>query len=172
MLILPPILDRGASKRKITICSALMMLAGSLVSVVNAQGGFFIFSLALRGVGFGLLTGVAGGMLIETVAYGEWKTGFSTPAVNLTACGVGQKIGSGVGTAVLGMSLAYFGYDGLASVQPEAALGAIRFIFLGLPIAVYIVMVILAYFFKLDTSYPQIIKDLEQRRKGLAAAKE
>ena len=102
MLLVPIALDKGASKRTLAILSGVSMLLGSLISLVYASGVPFIISMGLRGIGFGAFSSVIYGMLADTVEYGEWKTGVRTQAINVTANGVGQKIGSGLGTAAFG----------------------------------------------------------------------
>ena len=131
MLLVPIALDKGASKRTLAILSGVSMLLGSLISLVYASGVPFIISMGLRGIGFGAFSSVIYGMLADTVEYGEWKTGVRTQAINVTANGVGQKIGSGLGTAAFGGLLTMCGYNGMAEVQTASAVSCIRIIFTG-----------------------------------------
>ncbi|MDO5549375.1 MAG: glycoside-pentoside-hexuronide (GPH):cation symporter [Eubacteriales bacterium] len=164
MLLLPMAIDRGVSKRLIAILSSISMLLGSAISVVYAAGFPFVISMALRGIGFGGLSSVLYGMLADTVEYGEWKTGVRTQAINVTANGVGQKIGSGLGTAAFGAILTMCGYNGMAEVQTASAVSCIRIIFIMAPIVIYLVMLVLSWLFKLDKQFPQIQKELQERK--------
>lgn len=164
MLLIPIAIDKGVSKRTMAVLSGLSMLLGSAISVVYASGIPFIISMGLRGIGFGGFSSVIYGMLADTVEYGEWKTGVRTQAINVTANGVGQKIGSGIGTAAFGAILTMCGYDGLAEVQTASAVSGIRFIFIVAPIAIYLILILLAWCFHLDQQFPQIQKELQERR--------
>ena len=145
MLLVPIALDKGASKRTL------------------------IISMGLRGIGFGAFSSVIYGMLADTVEYGEWKTGVRTQAINVTANGVGQKIGSGLGTAAFGGLLTMCGYNGMAEVQTASAVSCIHIIFIVAPIAIYLILIVLAWMFKLDKQFPQIQKELEERKRSKAA---
>ena len=105
-------------------------------------------------------------MLADTVEYGEWKTGVRTQAINVTANGVGQKIGSGLDTAAFGGLLTMCGYNGMAEVQTASAVSCIRIIFIVAPIAIYLILIVLAW---LDKQFPQIQKELEERKRSKAA---
>lgn len=56
------------------------------------------------------------------------------------------------------------GYDGLAEEQTASAVAGIRIIFIVAPIAIYLVLILLAWFFHLDQQFPQIQKELQERR--------
>ena len=129
----------------------------------------FLSRRPLRGIGFGAFSSVIYGMLADTVEYGEWKTGVRTQAINVTANGVGQKIGSGLGTAAFGGLLTMCGYNGMAEVQTASAVSCIRIIFIVAPIAIYLILIVLAWLFKLDKQFPQIQKELEERKRSKAS---
>lgn len=164
MFVLPFVLKNGISKRKMCFASAFILIIGSLLSMIDAGGIFFIIGLGLRGIGFGVLSSLLPGMMLETIVYGEWKTGYSIPGVSVTALGVGQKVGSGIGTALMGLVLAACGYDGLAATQPASAVRAIDFIYIFVPAIMAVVLIIILYFYKLDYEYPRYVKEVEERR--------
>lgn len=147
---------------------ALLLLVGTAVGIVFPAGLGFIVGLALRGSGYAMNACCQSAMVIETVVYGEWKTGYNIPGVTLTATGAAQKLGSGIGAALLGMVLAGFGYNGLAEVQPPAAITAINVIYMIVPAVLSIGWLVLMHFYKLDADYPRYEKELEERH-ALAA---
>ena len=104
-------------------------------------------------------------MVSDTIDYGEWKTGYRTEGLVNSACSFGWKIGNGLGSALLGLILEIGGYVGTAAVQSAEALEAIEFSFIWVPVMVYVSGLVIMYFFKLDKEFPQIIKDLENRKK-------
>lgn len=163
MLAMPALLQKGISKKKAAVFGGILMVIGSVIAIVNCSGVFLIISLALRGCGFGIVNGVYYGMLADTVDYGEWKTGVRTLAVNTSVGTVGQKLGSGIGTAMIGFALSACGYNGLAKTQSAAAVGCIKSIFIVMPLILYILLLVLLHFYKLDDELPKIREDLECR---------
>jgi len=163
MLTMPFVLKGNISKRSTVIAAAWVMMLGALVAVINSSGIWLIASLALRGCGFGIVNSLYYGMLADSVDYGEWKTGIRSAAVTTSAGSVGQKLGSGVGTALLGLALSLAKYDGLAATQTEASIHVIQFVFVIIPIVIYAVLLVLMHFYDLDKKLPQIKLDLAER---------
>ena len=162
MIAMPFILKKNISKKKGVAAATWVMLAGAVLSIFKSDGIFLIISLALRGAGFGVVSCLYYGMLADSVDYGEWKTGVRCAAVTTSAGTVGQKLGSGIGTALLGITLSAVGYNGLAEVQTPAAVNCIDFIFTVFPVFLYVGMLVLMHFYDLDEKLPQIKKELGQ----------
>ena len=59
--------------------------------------------------------------------------------------------------------LGWFGYDGLAEVQPPMAISAINVAYMIVPAILAVVWIILYHFYKLDEEYPRYVKELEER---------
>ena len=163
MLFLPGLYKKGVSKKKLCMIGAVLLLIGTGIGIVFPAGIGFIVGLAIRGVGYAMNACCQTAMVFETMVYGEWKTGYSVPGVTMTATGAAQKLGSGIGAALLGFTLARFGYDGLAEVQPAAAVGAINVIYMIVPAVLAVVWLILFHFYKLDEDYPRYVKELKER---------
>ena len=163
MLAMPFILRTGISKRSAVFAAGLCMVAGSLISVFRGDGVFLIASLALRGMGFGITNSLYYGMLADSVDYGEWKTGIRATAVTTSAASVGNKLGSGLGSALIGLALSAAGYDGLQAVQTASAISCIRVVFVVLPLVLYVLLLVLMYFYKLDAQLPQIREELDRK---------
>ena len=165
MLAMPALLQKGISKKKAAVFGGILMVIGSVIAIINCKGAFLIISLAMRGCGFGIVNGVYYGMLADTVDYGEWKTGVRTLAVNTSVGTVGQKLGSGIGTAIIGFALSACGYNGLAKTQSAAAIGCIKSIFIVMPLILYILLLVLLHFYKLDDELPKIREELEREHR-------
>ena len=163
MIAMPFILRTGISKRNAVFAAGLCMVLGSLISVFYGKGVGLIISLALRGMGFGITNSLYYGMLADSVDYGEWKTGIRATAVTTSAASVGNKLGSGLGSALIGLALSAAGYNGLQAVQTESAISCIRVVFVVLPLILYVLLLVLMFFYKLDAQLPQIRKDLDQK---------
>lgn len=124
-----------------------------------------VVSSLIRGIGNACGGATMWAMVSDTIDYGEWKTGYRTEGLVNSACSFGWKIGNGLGSALLGLILEIGGYVGTAAVQSAEALEAIEFSFIWVPVMVYVSGLVIMYFFKLDKEFPQIIKDLENRKK-------
>ena len=87
-----------------------------------------------------------------------WKACF-TPARRA----FGAKIGAGVGGAAALAIIGAAGYNGLAAVQPETAIAAVKNLYLAAPIPFMPAIPAFYYFYKLDKLYPTVMADLQKQ---------
>jgi len=109
---------------------------------------------------------VGGVLLNNTVEYGEWKTGKRIVGMTNSICSFGAKVGGGIGSGLIGWMLALGHYDGMLPVQPHSAILSIFAICIWLPGLALLILYFLLRLYDLDKTYPQIIKDLEERRRA------
>lgn len=167
VILAPVLLNMGISKKNICLGSTALMLIGGVLGIIPSDSLLlFYISLILRGAGYGVIAGIINGMLADSLAYGEWKTGVATPALGMCAYTFVQKVMVGVVTAAFGVILGMFGYDGLAASQPASAINFIRLFFLIFPVVLYVGQALLLKFYHLDKELPQIETELEERRAG------
>ena len=79
---------------------------------------------------------------------------------------VGTKVGSGLTNAILTSLLALAGYVSSttgSAVQPDSAIQMIIHLYEYAPLFVWVVLIGVLYFYKLDKLYPTIMNDLIQR---------
>lgn len=117
----------------------------------------------LRGLGMGMGSACFGGILSDTVEYGEWKTHVRTVGMTNASNSFSQKVGGGLGTATVGWLIAAAGYQAGAAVQNAATITALNTLFTYIPLVCAAIVVILMGYYKLDKFYPQIISDLNDR---------
>ena len=164
MLVLPTLFKKGVSKRNLCILGAVLLLIGTGIGVAFPAGIGFIVGLALRGIGYGFNACCQAAMVFETVVYGEWRTGINIPAMTQTATSAAQKLGSGIGAALLGFVMSAAGYDGMAKVQPASAVHAINVIYMIVPAVLALIWIICFYFYRLDKDYPRYVEEIEARK--------
>ena len=153
-------------KRNIFALGLVLDIVGILfLHYLHSEMWMIVVSSLLRGIGNACGGATMWAMVSDTIDYGEWKTGYRTEGLVNSACSFGWKIGNGLGSALLGLILEIGGYVGTAAVQSAEALEAIEFSFIWVPVMVYVSGLVIMYFFKLDKEFPQIIKDLENRKK-------
>lgn len=164
-LALLPILLKKIDKKKLVFIGFFFYLIGTVALMYNPNDlNTILAGIFLRGIGFAPIVGTLYVFIADTIEYGEWKTGIRTEGLNMSAASFGQKVGTGLGLAVIGWMLAFGGYVGNAPTQPESALEAISFLFIHFPFIVYALIIIILWFYKLDKEYPKIVAELSMRR--------
>ena len=158
------VIIRKVGKKKIAVGGVAISFLGYAMVLLNPTSYIILYTAAIiKGVGNAALSGVMYGMLADTVEYNDWKSGIRAEGLVFSANSIGQKVGSGIGSAVLGWVLEIFGFVSSSATQPVSAINGIRVIFLYVPLVVFAVMFIILLFYKLDQEYDRIVKELEKR---------
>lgn len=144
------------------------MLLGIVSSLIRCFMPYnFIAALVLGGIStlatIPMMT--VGGVLVNnTVEYGEWKSGKRLVGMVNSANSFGVKIGMGLAAAMIGWILAMGNYDGTLATQPQSAINSILILTVYLPLGLFILTYLFLRKYDLDERYPQIVKELEERR--------
>lgn len=149
MMIALPIICRHMLKRNAWILGlALSVVAQIMMYVVGDNIPLFIVFFILVCLGNAIANSLPFAMLGAAVDYGEWKTGVRSAGF-LTAIGSSFciKVGCGVGAAIPGYVMAYFGYVA-NQTQTPAALFGINFSFIWLPAIIFALAIIPLLFYK------------------------
>lgn len=110
---------------------------------------------------------VIGGVLVNnTVEYGEWNYGKRLVGISNSVTGFTAKIGNGLGAALIGWVLALGGYNANLTEQSPVTVNSIYALCIWIPGIVLVLAYFLLRFYDLDAKYPQIVKDLEERKSG------
>lgn len=151
-------------KRNIFALGLVLDIIGMLIlNYSNGAMSLIIISSVIRGLGNACGGATMWAMVSDTIDYGEWKTGYRTEGLVNSACSFGWKIGNGIGSALLGLILEAGGYVGTAITQTETALFSIEICFIWIPIAIYVIGLVIMSFYHLDKEFPTIIRDLNNR---------
>lgn len=151
-------------KKKIMIAACILMIIGQLFAMINTEMMVYqIIAAAFRGAACSLAISVLFAMIADCVEYSHWKTGIRAEGVNFSAATIGQKLGQGVSSGVMGWLLAIAGYNGALETQPESAISMILDIYIWVPIIVGVVILILLCFHDLDKKLPGILDDLKNK---------
>ena len=130
----------------------------------NVNTTLIIMGALISAAGYGLKESIYFSMQAYPVDYGEWKTGvnaaWTLSSVNGYLGKCAQAIAGGLGGALL----AWGGYQADSTVQTEAALLAIKAMYLYIPMVLLICSIITMMFYSLDKEYPMIKKELEERK--------
>lgn len=154
-------------KRNTAIFGLSLLAAGTILSgLLPDTTTCAIITLAIRGFGCGFPSAIGNAVLQDTLTYGKWRSGFDMVGMGNAACSFTNKVGSGLGTAVLGWILAKGGYDSFASVQSASALRIITLSYSWFPLVFVAITLICFVFYRLDKEYDGYVKDLSEGRYG------
>lgn len=110
--------------------------------------------------------------LMDSIDYGEWKTGNRPVAVIMSASGIGQKVGLAFGTSIAGFIIGALSFDPNVASQPQNILNSFFGINVILPMVMYIGMaLIFVYLIKIEKRLPQMRADIEARKQAAAQGK-
>lgn len=160
-------LIRKFGKRNIALVGSAIALAGQILFFLNPQSvTWMTMSCVTRAVGLAPLNAVVFGMIGDVVEFGQWKTHVRQESLIFAGGSIGTKVGAGVASAAMTGLLSLAGYistsSGLAS-QPESALNMIVQIYKFGPLIVAGGVLLVLLFYKLDTKYDDIMKELAER---------
>ncbi|MCM3117682.1 MFS transporter [Neobacillus sp. MER 74] len=165
-IIAVPFLSKKFSKKKLIIIGMLINIIGQLIIYFGGQSTAILLTGVIVGaIGFGLPIGLLFALIADTVDYGEWKSGVRAQGLLAsTASGIAIKLGSGLGGAIPAWLLAAGGYVA-NKPQTQSSLHMISLNFIWLPIILSILSIlILAFLYKWEKPYNEIIAELEVRR--------
>ena len=163
ILILPFLIHRF-SKRTLIVSGLTLGVIGQLIMLAGPESvSVLVAGSVFRGLGIAPYYGICFSMLADAVEYGDWKTHMRIEGLIFTASSFGQKFGSGITSAIIGFLQDLTGYDGMVAVQTESATALIHGMLLYVPIVVWILMIIIMLFWKLDKFYPKMMQELRGR---------
>lgn len=153
-------------KRNVAMVGAFISLGGQILMTFNPESfSWLMICMVVKGIGSAPLMATLFAMMADTIEYGHWKTGTRVEGTLYSATTFGAKIGGGVGMVIATTILGKAGYDGALAVQGEAALSAIKNLYVYAPIVFLVIVPILYYVYKLDKIYPKVMAELTEREK-------
>jgi len=126
--------------------------------------------LALRSLSSGPLMALTNVFLLNTIEYGEYKTGIRADSLIVTVSGFGNKVGMGLGAALIGWLLAFGGFISNSEIQPETIGNTIVLIYCLIPAIIAGFQITALLFYDLDKHYDDIVNKLKLKRNGITAA--
>ncbi|MFC0469302.1 MFS transporter [Halalkalibacter kiskunsagensis] len=164
ILFVAPIIKK-IGKRNAIIGGLLIGAIGTIVIMIDPSNWTLVLiGSMIRGIGGVPLIASIFAMLADTIEYGEWKSGVRTEGLVYSAGSFGTKVGMGLGAAMMGWALSFGGYVGGVAEQSASANTTLIALFVYLPLVFSIIQIIFLYFYKLDKEYPQILKELQERK--------
>jgi GPH family glycoside/pentoside/hexuronide:cation symporter len=107
--------------------------------------------------------------VIDCMTYSEWKTGKRADGFFSVMCQFGNKVGSGLGSASVGLLMGLVGYDGMAEAQSAGVNNMIIALYSWIPAIILVVSLVIFAMHDLDKRMPQIKRELEARKAAASA---
>lgn len=150
-LIFAPAITKKLGMQKMGIVSGLLFIAGSVITCLaqtNIPG--LMVGIVIRSLGMGPISALLFTLVAEVNDNITLKTGKNIEGMTYSCSSIGIKIGTGLGTAIVGWLLSMGKYVGGAETQIPEALRMISLSYLGIPLVVGIIMVIMFLFMDVE----------------------
>lgn len=161
--VFPKIVEKLGKWKSLMIGFALQIIGYIIVLAFSSSFAMLIVGLTFIGVGRVPHSAGLFAMIADVIDYGDWKFGKRIEGMTYSASSFGMKVGTGIGSAVVGWGLALGGYSGEAAVQSASALFAIKALYTWVPMILIILGTVVLAACNLDKLYPTIRKELAER---------
>ena len=102
-------------------------------------------------------------MIADCIDYGEFENGTRAEGLTYSLSSVLESVSIGVGGVLLGGVLEAGGYVANATTQTASAMLAINSLFLYIPMACCVIILVALAFYRLDPKLPEVEKVLAER---------
>lgn len=160
-----PILIKTLGVTKSLRVSFVIGIVGNVLRIINPYN--FVYNSVLgcfstfANIPMMCLLGTVTAMSID---YNEFKFGKRMVGSSQAAASFGSKVGNGVGASMIGWCLAIAAYDATATVLTPAVKQAIFTFNIYAPLAMFVIMFIVAMKFDLEKKLPEIQAELEKKK--------
>ena len=164
VIVAIPMINKRVDKRGIFVVGIVVSIVGRLIIALLPHSVPMLYvGMAINGLSLGCGLGLIYSMVADCIDYGEYRTGGRSQGVTYSLSSMLESIATGLGGALVGAVLKLGGYVGDAPEQTASAMVAIRSVFLYLPIAFNVIILIVLAFYNLDRKLPQINEELAHR---------
>ena len=159
VLIFIPALTRKIGTSKLMVVGMIVNLVGCVLRMIFPYNiGMLMLAQALTLIGVLPLSSLLSIYTLECMDYGQKVSGVNIDGVTGALSGFAMKVGSAVGSAIMGFMMGASGYisDPVATAQPESAIGMIRFMFATMPVIFAVVTLVVGYLY--TTTKKKVLK--------------
>lgn len=164
MLFVPAILKKISISKLILIGCILSVVGYGINFIAGANTVLLSVAAVLFGLGSVPISMLINLMIIECADFNEWKGSQRMEGTLSSVTSFATKIGSALGTGILGMLLSVSGYIGDADLIPDSAISMIRHLYSSIPAVLWLIVAFSLLLYKLDKKMPQIKEEIELRR--------
>lgn len=160
LVVTPLAIKKIGNMRKLNIIACIIIIGSNLCKIPFAMSGNFLGLLplfAIEGFAKAPLWGDIYALIAETSDYTYYRDKVRIDGAMFSCTSMGMKLGSGLGTALIGWLLAIGKYDGTATTQSAPALNMIQFMFIFLPIILQIIYFIFTWLLKVEKANKDLL---------------
>ena len=166
MIFFPMIMKKVPMVRMVQIGCILYAIGGLITFFAGGNVKVLIIATIFTGVGVLPITYLMDLMLLDCGSYNAWKGRQRMDGTIGAFKGFMGKVGSALGSGLVGILLSVSGYDGALTTQPDSAIMVIRELMGVIPALLFIGVVVILTFYKLDKMMPEINKFMEKQRES------
>jgi GPH family glycoside/pentoside/hexuronide:cation symporter len=160
-----PALTKKFGKWKICMAGFVLQIIGYVMTgLCSSSFALVCVALVIKGIGGFPMATLMYPLLADVIDYGEYKFGKRVDGMTSSCVSFGTKVGTGIGSALLGWGLNIGGYVGTAAVQSAGAVAAIRAIYSYVPAIVCVIGMIVYSFANLDKIAPEVQEKIAANR--------
>lgn len=156
MFLTPAFMKKFGKHRTYQVGLAGMIVGFAGTGLCGSNIALLVVFNVIKGIGLGAAGGMAFGMVSDTIEYSKLKYGVEAAGMGNAGVSTAQKLGLGLGQAVLGWVLAGAGFDASKEVQTAAAQNAISFVYNWIPVICIVICFVLMLFYKLEKEMAQM----------------
>lgn len=146
-------------KRNVLLIFALVGIVGGVIGYIGSRNVLMVFiSTALHGASLAPFVAAIFTFASDIIDYLELKTGERYEGLVTSVSSIGSKVGTGLGSAILGWGLAAGGYNGALATQAQSALNAETFLLFLVPTIASLVCFIGMWFWDIDKKIAEMKK--------------
>lgn len=149
-MMMPRLVEKYGKWKILMVGFLLVAVSFGMNALAPRNIPVVLFALVIWGVGQTAAFGLVFPFVADVVDYGEWKTGIRIDGLTYSSVSFGMKVGTGLGSAVVGWFLDMGGYNATAAVQSESALNAIIALYTWMPCVVMVLGLVLLGFANMD----------------------
>jgi GPH family glycoside/pentoside/hexuronide:cation symporter len=162
-----PALFKRFGKRNTMFYGMILAAVCSALKLVNPTNlvWYLVFSF-ITSLGSAPLMSAMYTLAGDIVDYNQWKHGVRTEGIATSVNSIGMKVGTGLGSALLGWLLAWGHYDAALAQQPASAIRAMIIVAIVIPIVIYATAAIVLAFWDLEKYQSEILAFLSSKESG------
>ncbi|MDR2751330.1 MAG: glycoside-pentoside-hexuronide (GPH):cation symporter [Clostridiales bacterium] len=159
-LAVTPMLVKKFGTYRVNLTGLIISVIFSIPVVIFGYMGnlpLFLASQMIKGLGSAPMIGTLYAVIADAAQYTFLKDTVHLDGTMYSCSSMGMKLGSGIGSAICGWLLALSGYNGLVEIQTAGAINMIRFMYLAIPAAASVLVVIIVA----SLNVQKAVKELE-----------
>lgn len=151
-------------KRNAALGGIIIGIIGASIKLIDPYNlPLFITGSILQTIAIVPLLGIGLALLSDSIEYGDLKYGIRTEGLTNSGAMFADKLGNGLGTAMVGWTLALGGYVAGGGEQSAGTIQAVLALNIYMPIILLVIIAVLLWFYKLDEEYAKIVEALAER---------